>query len=597
MSKSRLSRLLQSSVQASTEARPVEEPIVAAEPVVEETPVDTGVVGDPAAAAPAEVTPVVDEVPTVTVEDAEPAREPSAEEPVAEPVAEEPAAVEPPAAEEPVAPAVEEPAAVEPPAADPVEPVAEEPIAAVEPVEPAPPAPVEEVVAEPVVEEPVVPAEEPAAEPVAEPTAVEPAPAGSDDAGMAIEVNDPETVEADLVEAKDAEADVNELDAAHDRMHEIAEGLESFVAYAAESLKQGGLSPQSAAVFSMGVESLTKPLGLESAPVLSVESFGGQKTRLDATRLSMEGVQDVIKQLWEAIKATAAKLWEAIKAFFDKVFDAAAKLQTRAQALEEKAKAASGSPKEAQIDVGNGAKFAINNQVVQPAQGMSILEKVATDFISYDNKLVDEAVQAAQTINGVISANDESMGPALEKLAAIKPMIGGAYSANHKDEGDGKQSASTPVLPGGKTFSLTVGPSFFFEAHEESAEQNVTEGAKIGTLSLADIAKVAADAATVASMAIGFKEEGKLFKAELLADQVSPSAELSEENAKKAQDALRSFAKSSAELRKTSARLLGYLVQTSAGYLALAEKSLAQYGGEAKAAAPVEDKSKEAAAA
>lgn len=587
MSKSRLSRLLASSVQASVEARPVDEPIVAAPG--EETP-ETEVVGDPSA-APAEETPIVDApvdasaeepAPAVSVEDAEP-RQPeepvrAAEEPVEpvaaeEPVVEEPV-VEAPVAEEPVveAPVAEEPVAVEEPAA-PVEP-------AVEPVvEEAAPAPVEEVVADapPVEAEPVVDA--------------------APDAGEPIEVNDPETVEADLVDAKDAEADVNEIDAAHGRMHEIAEGLEAFASYAAESLKQGGLSPQSAQLFSIGVESLTKPLGLEKAPVLSVESFGGQKTRIDATRLSMEGVQDVLKQLWEAIKATAAKLWEAIKAFLGRVFDAAAKLSARAEKLEEAAKAASGSPKEGQIEVGaSAAKLAINNQIVQPAQGIDMLSKVAGDFVAFDNTLVDEMVQAMGIVAGVVSATDSSIEQALEKLQNIKPILGGAYSQNHKDEGDGKQSGTTPVLPGGKTFSMTVGPAMFIEAKDETAEQNVAEGAKIGTLSTADIAKVAEGAKTICDIAAAFKSEGHLFKSNMLADSVSPNAELSGENAKKAQDALRAYAKSVSEARKAPARLLGYLVQTAAAYVAIAEKSLAQYGG-AAAPSQVEDKSKEAAAA
>ena len=123
-----------------------------------------------------------------------------------------------------------------------------------------------------------------------------------------------------LEESVDAEGDLNV----------VADNLQ-------ESVNAGtGISEDAAAATEIAVESIMKRMGVHGygkVIVASTESFGGSNTRLYATKASLEGVWDTIKEFWKKFKEQVARLFNQIKDFFAKFFDNAEKTKKAAEAL------------------------------------------------------------------------------------------------------------------------------------------------------------------------------------------------------------------------------------------------------------------------
>ena len=123
-----------------------------------------------------------------------------------------------------------------------------------------------------------------------------------------------------LEESVDAEGDLNV----------VADNLQ-------ESVDAGtGISEDAAAATEIAVESIMKRMGVHGygkVIVASTESFGGSNTRLHATKASLEGVWDTIKEFWKKFKEQVARLFNQIKDFFAKFFDNAEKTKKAAEAL------------------------------------------------------------------------------------------------------------------------------------------------------------------------------------------------------------------------------------------------------------------------
>lgn len=517
---------------------------------------------------------------------------------------------EPVAPTDPDAPAV--PPADPAPSSDPVPPSdptppTDEPVPPTDPVNPDDVTPPAEPVPPTDPVEPIVPPTEPVASPDPVPptepvNSADVPPVDPPDVGTPVPpsdvVLDPGSAEADIAGARDDAQRLNELSAAEGRFHEIADGLEAFKAYAMEHLSEGGLHPQAAGLLAIGVEHLIKPLAWEKPVVLSVESFGGHSTRFDATSVSVEGIKDVIKQLLEAIVNIGKKIWDTITAFLDRVFSAVERLDKRADELIQKAKAAQGSPKEAEIEVASADRLAIDNRVVDPTDGMARLEKFATGFVSLDKETMEGFAQAVELLTTLLQADDSTVGGALEKTKSFRVITNPQVFSHSGKDADTHQ---TDVLPGGKRFWVSTGPNLIFLCGEDNVEQNVSDGAKIRTLDPNAIEAVGEQAKKITDVARQFKQVRDASKAkqpwETVQGLMSINTEISEENAKQVTDVLRAFMRTTSETQKFSARILGYVVQTSVAYVQLAEKSLAQYGAEASEPAKSDDTAAAPAAA
>jgi hypothetical protein len=117
-----------------------------------------------------------------------------------------------------------------------------------------------------------------------------------------------------------------------------ATGLESIVADLELTLENGGLDPVAAQFAHHAVDGYMSVLGVEdaSAGVPSCESFGGDTTRIESTAVSVEGVKEMAKQVWETIKRIFQAIIKSVTDFFSKLFGGVDKLEGRVKALQEK---------------------------------------------------------------------------------------------------------------------------------------------------------------------------------------------------------------------------------------------------------------------
>ena len=118
----------------------------------------------------------------------------------------------------------------------------------------------------------------------------------------------------------------------------------------------GGMDPVAAQVAEVAVESICARLGVQRRRPYAMESFGDKSRRVSATRYAVEEIKDVLKRIWDAVKAAFGKVKEFLKNFFKALFDSNEKLAQRADALLKKATAVKGSPKEKDIPAGSFGK-------------------------------------------------------------------------------------------------------------------------------------------------------------------------------------------------------------------------------------------------
>ena len=138
---------------------------------------------------------------------------------------------------------------------------------------------------------------------------------------------------------------IAELDDAQAAMEEIYDDMRI-------SLQNGGMNPDMARMAKRYADRTLARVGM-SNPIPSCEAFGGFGDRFVATSVSMEGVSDAIKNIWEKIKTWFNNMWKNIRTYWQKVWDAAPKLKARAEALRKKADDLGGkTATEKQIDVG-----------------------------------------------------------------------------------------------------------------------------------------------------------------------------------------------------------------------------------------------------
>ena len=143
-----------------------------------------------------------------------------------------------------------------------------------------------------------------------------------------------ESMEAAMLDIQEAYQEVTALEQDQDELEEIAEGLEAIVESMEASMDQGGLDPIAAQFAHHAVNAYTERLGFESEQVLpALEAFGGDSGREASTTVSMEGVGEQLKKIWNAIRAVIEKAIAAVKAFFAKIFGGIGKFESRIDSL------------------------------------------------------------------------------------------------------------------------------------------------------------------------------------------------------------------------------------------------------------------------
>lgn len=152
-------------------------------------------------------------------------------------------------------------------------------------------------------------------------------------------VSPDDTVEQEIAETAEAFAESEQGSDDVGELGEISEGLESIVASMEACMEDGGLNPQAALFMQHAVNGYTRRLGLSVSQITpSLESFGGASGQAAATTISMEGIKETVKKIWQAIKNAVMKAIAAVKNFFAKLIGGAKKLKSRVDGLQSRLK-------------------------------------------------------------------------------------------------------------------------------------------------------------------------------------------------------------------------------------------------------------------
>ena len=298
---------------------------------------------------------------------------------------------------------------------------------------------------------------------------------------------------ADLNTAiEDAVEDVTDLEAVGDTLERSVEGEEG---------EPGeGISPEAAEVAEIAVESLARRLGISKSKVMpAMESFGSSNSRVAATRIAVEGIVEMAKRAWEAIKAAFKSLWVKIKTFLDRVFNVNSRLKAAAEAAMKqidglKDKTAGASYEAASVAATFNLDGKCNATVVESLMANHILASSALGEIG--NKLeeslksVGEVITAAKDAKASTNTevNEAIAGNIRKELTAMSGKLKGMIKAEGSSENGGlalagNVSLALVVLPAGEN---TTG----FVAVAESKTTNKEAAKSVPVLTADEMKKV-----------------------------------------------------------------------------------------------------------
>ena len=226
----------------------------------------------------------------------------------------------------------------------------------------------------------------------------------TDEAGMPIDnvtdegENTPEADEVEIIEdAQEIEAD-NEV---IEEMNEAAESLESIYLAMESAQVNGGLTPEAATMAALAVDNIVRKYNVTSEQMgISLESFSDN--RVLATTVSMEGVGQALRDLWDMIITKFQEMVKKIVDFYHKTIAAAPRIKRRAESIRKKARANTGSPKEKTMKVGLYSALNIRGSIPTSAQLQTALKAIAGDVTTHKKKaaLQDEAKTIFASFDG-----------------------------------------------------------------------------------------------------------------------------------------------------------------------------------------------------
>lgn len=220
---------------------------------------------------------------------------------------------------------------------------------------------------------------------------------------------------------------LSELDHAHATLESMSVSLESLLEKDERGLDR--VAAEGYAIAARAVLGDAMP-----QPVASLESFGGATESAHATQITLEGLVEGAKKLWETIKRVVVNAIRAVRDYFAKIFTGVDGLNKNINALTAKVNAAESGKL---VVTAEGGKFkvargsdiswngkvdgasvlagmkAVDDNVVKPVSGMTdasetLYKDVISAFKGGKLESVQEAIKAAKKAGETLGATDET---------------------------------------------------------------------------------------------------------------------------------------------------------------------------------------------
>lgn len=231
-----------------------------------------------------------------------------------------------------------------------------------------------------------------------------------------------DSMEVDVIELRESAKEIKSDKEVIHELENIADGMESILDFAEDALSSGGMNRATAESLKIALESHTKRLGIEEAPIAPMEDFT-EDGSVEATEVTVESIKGTLKSIWQAIKNAIAKTIQAIKNFFAKFFGSskkgAARVKTFREAIEEiKDKKAKGKVK------GSIFQFLhVGGKYTPSVIHGGLRETAAVEKVLYDDyaKAADKYFDTMQRIyatgvESIIENEDNLLNKALTEL-------------------------------------------------------------------------------------------------------------------------------------------------------------------------------------
>lgn len=139
-----------------------------------------------------------------------------------------------------------------------------------------------------------------------------------------------ETVEGEMLETGEAEAEVEEVGEQVDVLSEDGEALEAIAVLLTKAVKKGGMGELGLEAINLNLRGIARRANVGNEISASLESFTAKATPLARTEATLEGVKEMIKGWWASFKAAMSKIFTKIKDFFAQLFNSVPRIAKRA---------------------------------------------------------------------------------------------------------------------------------------------------------------------------------------------------------------------------------------------------------------------------
>lgn len=357
------------------------------------------------------------------------------------------------------------------------------------------------------------------------------------DAGLG---DNAESVETDLAEVTESEAEGDDQEAQIEDGADVSEALEEYKVALESAISTGGLDRNGGALLHIGLSNLYNRAGISQnhRATISQESFGQTSSKLNATHIALEDIKEQIKKIWDAIVKAVKKVIDWVKEHFNKIFGTAEKLQKRAKALADKVGSITGTPKEKTIENERLVKALHigNNPPANLAGGLDAVKETADKIFGIiGDRVAEGGERSLEILNSdhktpVSDIKKKAMNP--EGCTEVSDPEGKGFG----NPGDGMKVWVGKEMPGGKALvyrgnSADVSGEDAVRAfsHSSAAIAALDPKAKdptktaVATLNPSDAAKIAEKVAALAGEVVAYK--AKLGKLTGIQDKIAEAAD------------------------------------------------------------------------
>lgn len=232
------------------------------------------------------------------------------------------------------------------------------------------------------------------------------------------------TPEADEVELNEAADEVEGDSEAIDELQDASEALESIYLSMESAQRDGGLTREAAVFAGHAVQAAMRKFNVSSEEVgISLESFSDNKAR--ATTVSMEGIREALKAIWDKIVSVFQAMMKKIADFWNKYVAAAPRIKRRAEGLRKKARNVNGTQKEKTIATGLFRQLNVAGEVPKASAMTGYIKAVRGVFGK--NKSTDELDAFAKKVFSKENLASREWVKSVNELRAVVSTVQSTY--------------------------------------------------------------------------------------------------------------------------------------------------------------------------